>query len=73
MTSQDHLAQALAGASVAVVRPGDTLLVGYSSRLTLAEMHAHLNDLRAQLPSDVKVAITDDVAAFAVIRPDGDA
>lgn len=54
-----------------VVRPGDTIIVGFNRRLNMAEHNEMQNRLRVLFP-DVKVIVFPEVEELRVFRPDGE-
>jgi hypothetical protein len=68
MTSPDPLAQALAGAAVAVVRPGDTLVIAFSRPLGADEARALPDMFRPAIPESVHICLIDQVSGMAVVR-----
>lgn len=68
MASPD-LTAALARVSVATVRPGETLLISPSRRLSDAELDEWAERLRPVMPDGVKFAILDDDITVTVVRP----
>lgn len=72
MTSPDPLADALERVSVAVVRPGDTLLIAPGRALSLAEIDEWATHLQAVMPDGVKFAVFEDDVRVTVVRPEQD-
>lgn len=70
MTSPDPLVQALAGAAVAVVRPGDTLVFSFVRRLTEQEIGDLASQFNANMPDGVNVCFVEQCSGMAVVRPD---
>lgn len=55
--------------SALVLRPGDTLVVAFNRRLTLAELDELREQIETELPG-IKGAIFDDAAQIAAYRPE---
>jgi hypothetical protein len=53
-----------------VVRPGDTLIVGFHPALSLDQSNAIKERIAESLPG-VRIAVMDQVAAMTVYRPEG--
>lgn len=53
----------------AVVRPGDTLIVGLSGSFTAERTQELANRLKERLPEGVEVGVMDNVQQFLVVRP----
>jgi hypothetical protein len=49
------------------IRPGDTLIVGFTGHITMAEAD-RVRDRLSELAPDVTVVVMDNVAALAVYR-----
>lgn len=70
MTSPDPLAQALAGAAVAVVRPGDTLVIGLNDGLWGDDAEKFVGAIREHLPENVNPVVIEGCVHLAVLRPE---
>jgi hypothetical protein len=57
-------------ASGVVVRPGDTLIVGFRPGLSLDHCKAIKEQAEQELPG-VRIVVMDQVAAMTVYRPEG--
>lgn len=53
-----------------VVHPGDTLIVGFASRLTMQQVDQVTHRLGGRIPG-VDVIVLDQVRQLAVYRPEG--
>lgn len=72
MTSPDPLVQALTSAAVAVVRPGDTLVLSFPQKLSEQQADDMARQFKANMPEGVRVCFVDQCSGMAVVRPDRD-
>lgn len=70
ITGVNHLAQVPAGVRVAVVRPGDTLIVSLNDVRSPAQINDMRRDLGYVLRDSVRVVIFDVGIDVTVVRPD---
>jgi hypothetical protein len=70
VTTPEAIADALKGAHVAVVRPGDVLIVGLTDGLFGEDLERFHTDLTANLPEGIKAVVIEGCTQLAVVRPD---